>query len=183
MPIRITISGLAGAGKSTVADIITNKLKINRYSTGDYMRTMAAARGVSLIELNKKAETDQSIDNELDGFLKKLEKDKKQEFIIDSRLGFHFIPSAIKVFLKADIKERAKRIFPTKRLTERNTTLNKTIEDMKKRMKLEQDRYKKKYNADYLDFSKYDLVIDTTKISAEEVADKIIKFVKITTKK
>lgn len=176
-PIRITISGEAGSGKSTVADIIANKLRINRYSTGDYMRTMAAARGVTIIKLNKMSETDPAIDRELDDWQKKLEEKKQESFVLDSRLGFHFIPSSIKVFLRAGLNIRAKRIFYMSRLVEQNTTLKKTIADIKKRQVLERERYKEKYGVDCLDFSRYDLVLNTTKLTPEKVADKIIMFV------
>ncbi len=176
-PIRITISGEAGSGKSTVADIIANKLKLKRHSTGDYMRTMAAARGVTIIELNKIGETDPSIDKGLDDWQKKLEKKKDEEFVLDSRLGFHFIPSSIKIFLSADIKVRAERIYNDERLVEENPSLKKTIENIKKRQHLERERYKEKYGIDYLDFSKYNLVLDTTKMTPAEVAEKIIVFV------
>ena len=178
MAIRITISGEAGSGKSTVADIIARKLRINRYSTGDYMRTMAAARGVTIIELNKISETDSSIDKELDDWQKKLETKKDESLVLDSRLGFHFIQSSIKIFLHADLSVRAERIFTTNRLLEENTTLKKTIANIKKRQALERKRYKEKYGVDYLDFSQYDLILDTTKIKPEEVADKIIMFVR-----
>ena len=177
-PMRITISGEAGSGKSTVADIIANKLKINRYSTGDYMRTMAAARGVTIIELNKIGETDPSIDKELDDWQKKLEKKKGESFVLDSRLGYHFIPSSIKFFLEADIHVRAKRIYHDQRLVEENTTIKKTVENIKNRQQLERSRYIKKYGIDYLDFSTYDLVLNTTKMSPQEVAEKIVAFVK-----
>ncbi len=176
--IRITISGEAGSGKSTVADIIANKLKIKRHSTGDYMRTMAAARGITIIEINKIGETDPSIDKDLDDWQKKLEKKKDEAFVLDSRLGYHFIPSSIKVFLEADINVRAERIYNDRRLVEENSTLKKTIENIKKRQQLERERYKEKYGIDYLDFSKYDLVLNTTKMSPAEVAEKIIAFVK-----
>lgn len=181
-PIRITISGQAGSGKSTVADIIANKLRINRYSTGDYMRTMAAARGVTIIKLNKMSETDPAIDRELDEWQKKLEEKKQESFVLDSRIGFHFIPSSIKVFLCADLNIRAKRIFLMNRLVEQNTTMKKTIADIKKRQALERERYKEKYGVDFLDFSRYDLVLNTTKLTPEKVADKIINFTKNTKK-
>ncbi|MBI5072752.1 cytidylate kinase family protein [Candidatus Woesearchaeota archaeon] len=176
-PMRITISGEAGSGKSTVADIIANKLKIKRHSTGDYMRTMAAARGVTIIELNKIGETDPTIDKELDDWQKKLEKKKDESFVLDSRLGYHFIPSSIKIFLEADIQVRAERIYNDQRLVEENTTLKKTIDNIKKRQQLERERYKEKYGIDYLDFTKYDLVLNTTKMSPEDVAERIIRFV------
>lgn len=177
MPLKITISGEAGAGKSTVADILAHKLQINRYSTGDHMRTMAAARGVTLIELNKISETDASIDKELDDWQKKLEK-SAESFVIDSRLGFYFIPSSLKVFLTADEDESAKRIFNSKRLVETNTTLQKTIVNMKKRKNLEKKRYTEKYGVDYFDLTHYDIIIDTTTLTPKEIAEKIVQFLK-----
>ncbi len=177
MPLKITISGESGAGKSTVADILARKLRINRYSTGDHMRTLAAARGVTVVEINKLSETDASIDKELDDWQKKLEK-STESFVIDSRLGFYFIPSSIKIFLCADEQERAKRIFISKRLVETNTTLKKTLTDMKKRKNLEKKRYAHKYDIDYFDLSNYNIVIDTTTLKPEETAEKIIVFVK-----
>ncbi len=176
-PVRITISGEAGSGKSTVADSIANKLKLKRYSTGDYMRTMAAARGVTIIELNKIGERDSSIDKELDNWQKRLEKKKGEAFVLDSRLGFHFIPSSIKIFLHADLEVRSKRIYNDQRFVEENSTLKKTIANIKKRQSLERKRYMEKYGVDYLDFSMYDFVLDTTDMTPEQVAKKIILYV------
>jgi CMP/dCMP kinase len=175
--IRITLSGEAGSGKSTVADIIGNKLKIKRHSTGDYMRTMAAARGVTIIELNKIAENDPTIDKELDDWQIELDKKKNESFVIDSRLGFHFMPSTTKIYLKANFDARAERIFHTKRLTEENLTLEQTKKNIKKREGIHRKRWIEKYGVDYKDFSYYDLVLDTTDLTPEQVADKIIDFV------
>lgn len=177
MALKITISGEIGSGKSTVADILARKLKINRYSTGDHMRTIAAARGITVIEVNKLSETDTSIDKELDDWQINMEN-STESFVIDSRLGFYFIPSSIKIFLTADEQERAKRIFNSKRLVETNTTLKKTLANMKKRKNLEKKRYAQKYDVDYFDLQHYDVVIDTTELTPLQVADKIIQFVK-----
>ena len=73
---------------------------------------------------------------------------------------------------------RAERIYNDQRLVEENTTLKKTIENIKKRQHLERERYKEKYDIDYLDFSKYDFVLDTTNMTPKEVAEYIIAFVK-----
>jgi CMP/dCMP kinase len=75
------------------------------------MREMAMERGISLIELGREAESDGGIiDHILDERQKKLGKEA-DDFIIDGRLAFHFIPEAVKIFLQVESHTAAKRIF------------------------------------------------------------------------
>lgn len=114
----ITISGTAGSGKSTVAKLLAKELDLKHYSIGDLMRKIAEERGLTLLELSKKAEESPDIDQELDK--SQIELGKKQDnFVIDGRLSFHFIPSSYKVFLKVSDNEAAKRIFNEKSNTGR----------------------------------------------------------------
>lgn len=176
--MKITISGALGSGKSTVAKLVASKLKLKHYSTGDFMREMAARRGITLLELGKLAEKDPSVDKELDQRQIQLGKEE-DNFIIDARLGWHFIPNSIKIFLDVADEEAARRIFAEKRSDEKyNLTLKATLENIKKRKNSEMKRYLDYYGVDYSDKKNYDLVIDTTKINAENVAEKIILFVK-----
>jgi len=93
----ITISGMVGSGKSTVAKIIANKLGYGYVSIGDFRRQKAKELGLTINEYNRKGEADFSTDEEADNYLITF-RDKKN-FIIDSRLGFHFIPKSFKIFL------------------------------------------------------------------------------------
>ena len=95
----ITISGTPGSGKSTVAKIIARKLKLEHYSTGDFMRQLAEENKMDVLEFGKLAEKDRSIDEELDQRQINLGMEKK-DFVIDGRLSWHFIPNAIKVFIR-----------------------------------------------------------------------------------
>ena len=174
----ITISGDVGSGKSTVAKIIAKKLGFKHYSTGDFMRSMAKEKKISLMQLGRLAEKSRTIDKELDERQKKLGMEK-DSFVIDSRLGFHFIPNSKKVYLKVNDEIAAERIFSSKRDDEKyNLTLRKTLDNIKERRKSEIMRYKKYYGINLMDLKNYDIVIDTSDITAEEAADRIIKFVK-----
>jgi len=175
----ITLSGTAGSGKSTVGKILAQKLKLKHYSTGDFMRELAKQRNLSLEEIGKIAEGDHSIDTQLDKRQIDLGK-KEDDFIIDGRLSFHFIPNSIKIFLDADLKLRAERIqkdilIKNLRKEERADSLRDIIENMKKREDSERKRYQKYYQVNPYDHKNYDLVIDTSTINAEQVASKIIK--------
>jgi len=178
----ITLSGTAGSGKSTVAKILAQKLKLKHYSTGDFMREIARERNLSLEDLGRIAEGDRSIDAALDK--RQIELGKKEDnFIIDGRLSFHFLPQSIKIFLDADLKVRAERIWRDiqikgLRKEERAQTLREIIEEIKKREESEKKRYQKYYQINPYEKKHYDLIIDTTKITAEEAAEEIIRFIK-----
>jgi predicted cytidylate kinase len=173
----ITISGIAGSGKSTVAKLLAKKLNYKHYSTGDFMREIAKQRKLTLLELSKQAETNNSIDKELDK--KQIELGKtKDNFVIDSRLGFHFIKNSKKVFLKVDLKEAAKRILKEKRKHEQYNDISESEKKIITRINSEDKRYKEYYNINYKDKKHYDLIIDTTNIKPEEIIKKIIEIVK-----
>ncbi|MBI2139666.1 cytidylate kinase family protein [Candidatus Woesearchaeota archaeon] len=173
----VTISGIAGSGKSTVAKLLAKKLGYAHYSVGDLMRAMAKDRGISLLELGRLAEKDKSIDEELDARQIALGREKGN-FVIDSRLGFHFIPHSAKVYLSADIREAARRIFAEQRAHESYRDLGDSLEKIKKRIASEDKRYQSYYTINYRDKRHYDLVVDTTKISAEQVVKKIVGFLR-----
>ncbi len=169
----ITIAGDPGSGKSTVAKLVASRLRLKHVSVGDLLRELAGRRGVSILEISRMAEKDRSVDEYLDSRQRQLAKE--DSLVVDSRLGWHFIPRSFKVFLKVSPEEAGKRIFSARRKIEReNTTLAATIENTKQRKQSELLRYWKYYNLNPFDMSHYDLVIDTTKMQPEEVAGKII---------
>ena len=173
--MRITISGKAGSGKSTIAKLLSDKLNLKHYSIGDLMRAMAIERGMTLLELNRMAEKDKSIDFELDNKLRELGK-TKDNFVIDGRLTAFFIPDAhVRVFLSANDILRAQRILNDKRQQEKSKSLKESINNIKNREESEKKRYKKYYGVDYLDKKFYNFIIDTTKLSPNQVVDKLIK--------
>lgn len=174
----ITISGRAGSGKSTVAKLLSERLKLRHYSIGDIMREMASEKGLSLLELNGLAERDKSIDLELDNKLKELGR-SKDNFAVDGRLAAFFIPHAeIRIFLDADLRVRAERILNDKRQQEKSSSIKETMASIKKREESEKKRYKDYYGADYLDKKLYNYVVDTTRLTPKQVVGRIIKFVK-----
>jgi len=173
----ITINGTAGSGKSTVAKLLAKKLDYKHYSMGDFQREIAEEKGISLLELGKLEEKDKSIDEEVDQMQIDLGR-KEDNFVIDSRLGFHFIPNSIKIFLDADFEERAKRILADTIRKEHNVNLKTTKQNIKTREASEKKRYKEYYNINPYDKKHYDLIIDTTKLTPEQVVDKIIKFLR-----
>jgi cytidylate kinase len=86
--------------------------------------------------------------------------------VLDSRIGWHFLPDAIRIFVRVDIREASRRIFRSKRGIEKeNLSYSKTLSNTRRRIQSEALRYKKYYGIDVNDLSNYDIVIDTTGMS------------------
>lgn len=173
----ITISGKPGTGKSSVAKRLAEKLHLKHYSTGDLMRQMTVERKMSLIQLSELAQKDPSIDRELDERQKKLGK-TEDNFIIDARIAFHFIPQSIKIFCDANIDIAAQRVFKSKRNEEKLPSVEATKKELIKRIESEKGRYKKYYGVDYYDMKNYDLVIDTDGVTVEDMVKTVLDFLK-----
>lgn len=179
----ITISGEPGAGKSTVAKIISKKLGLKYFSIGSFLREIALKRNKGIVEINKLAEEDLEIDKYLDSKL--VEISKKDNYVVDSRIAFYFIPKSIKIFLKCDEKIAAERI--SKELKNNNGTrvsenylgFDDVLKSIRLRKRSELTRYKKTYRIIYNDLKNYDLVIDTTNLTPKKTAKIILSFVKL----
>jgi len=175
----ITLSGDPGSGKSVVGKGIAEKLNLKQYSAGGFMRQIAEERGISLQELLKIAEKDFSIDDEVDKKVVGLSK-KEDNFILDSRIAFHFVPKAIKIFLKTDTKKAAERIWRDIQNNKRNAEKHfKSLEEVRQsvieRQKSESQRYDRYYKINHLDMKNYDIVIDATNMTIWEEIDAVLK--------
>jgi cytidylate kinase len=179
----ITISGLPGSGKSSVAKLLAKRLKMKRYYMGEMRREIARNKGITLEELNRLGENEGWTDKTVDDYQRELGK-KEDNFIIEGRTSFFFIPNSIKIFLDVDIRTGAKRIFKVienEGASKRNEGDFKTIDEAEKaiseRIRSDRKRYKKYYGIDFLDKSHYDMVIDTTNLEISQVVEKIIRMI------
>ncbi len=170
----VTISGRPGSGKSVVAARVANSLGIPHVSAGDFMREMAEERGVSILQLSRSAQEREDIDREIDERTVRL-AETGGDFVMDARLGWHFAPDSVKVFLDVRPHVAAQRIFDARRGSElENVDLQTTMTAIESRTESERDRYLNYYGLDYTDHAHYDLVIDTSDIGVDEVVTRII---------
>jgi len=174
----ITIGGDAGSGKTTVSEMLAKKLKYSFHSMGTMFRRIAIFQGLPVEELEKHASEHPHIDKDLDDFQKKL-GENEDNFVLESRLGWKFIPHSFKIFLKVDEELAAERVLKDhldgKRKSEREfETLKEALAAIRQRRKLDLARYKKLYKVNHLDPKHYDLVIDTTGKTVEQVTKEIL---------
>lgn len=171
----ITISGKPGSGKSSTADKVADMLGYARYSSGDMVRNLLQRKGLTLAEYNHKAENEHALDDKVDEFLRNLRS--KSNIVIDSRLGFYWIPESFKVYLDLDIQVATVRIYKDAMSNDMRTksgeiadSLDSVARQVKTRMETEQRRFKDMYGVDPYNPSHFDLVIDTARHSPQTVA-------------
>lgn len=171
----ITISGKPGSGKSSTADKVADMLHYTRHSSGDMVRTILQRQGLTLKEYNEKAMDDHALDTKIDEYLRNLRN--KNDIVIDSRLGFYWIPESFKVYLDLDIQVATVRIYKDAvsnnmrmKSGEKVNSLDLVAKQVKGRMETERERFRTLYNVDPYNTSRFDLVIDTSRHSPQTVA-------------
>lgn len=181
----ITINGMPGSGKTTVAKKLAKKLGYRHFYIGGIRRQMARKMGLTLEEFNKLGEKKIFTDKKVDDYQKKLGK-TKDNFVIEGRTSFYFIPHSIKIFLYCSNMTGAKRIWNDlkKQAKARNEAKNLSdykdvLKSVKNRIKSDVYRYKKYYKLDIFNKKHYDLWLKTDKLSKEEEFKKVYNFIKI----
>jgi cytidylate kinase len=171
----ITISGKPGSGKSSTADKVAELLGYTRHSSGDMVRSVLAKHHMTLEEYNAKAMNDHDLDAEVDEQLRAL-RDKK-DIVVDSRLGFYWIPESFKVYLDLDLDIATARIFKDSvsnsmrgSVEFKSNSLSDVATQVRERMLTEQSRFRQLYGVDPYAKSHFDLVIDTSRQNPQSVA-------------
>ena len=173
----ITTQGQAGSGKSSISRLLAKRLHYRHYSVGDFRRQIARKHGLTIIQLNKLGETEDWTDREPDKLQEELGK-KQDNFVIDGRTCFFFIPRSFKVYLHADLAVRAKRVFQDERKAEGYSSMSDAERELVSRERSDVHRYKKYYGIDTSDMKNYDLVIDTTNLTKKQIVERILEALK-----
>ena len=184
----ISFNGDHASGKSTIAKRVAQTLNYPHFYMGQIFRDMAKERDMTVEEFDKICRTDPSFDKQLDDYVIKL-AEKNNNFAIESRTAWHFIPESIKIYLKVSDREAAKRVF--KELSNENRknesknfdSDDKIFESLKNRKKNDDARYMKHYGLDIRKESNYDFILDTTHLSIEDVFRKVIAFINLKSSK
>jgi len=171
----ITLSGKPGSGKSSTADKVAELLQYTRHSSGDMVRSVLKRNGLTLEQYNNQAASNHDLDDQIDEELRKLRD--LNDIIVDSRLGFYWLPESFKVYLDLDIDVATARIYNDVSSNESrqgvgtsSTSLSDVSHQVKDRMQTEQTRFKKLYGVDPYDERHFDLIIDTSRHNPHSVA-------------
>lgn len=171
----ISITGALGSGKSTVAKNICAKNGFSYFSTGTIQRKIAEERGIDTLQLNQLCGSDKSVDDLIDGRLRQMNVDGTTDIVLDSRLAWFFVGKSFKVYLTALPSVAADRVFhDDKRVGEPTGDQLEVMKNLLERQRVENERFKRFYNADCFDLNNFDIIVDSSKSTVDEIADLII---------
>ena len=167
----ISITGRLGSGKSTICNLLKDNYGYQIYSTGAVQREYARAHGLTTLELNQRMKEHPNLDAELDNTVTKISIERKDEnLIFDSRMAWHFAKDTFKIFLTIEPCEAAKRVMANQRGDEEKyATEEEACEKLIERSRVERARFMNIYGVDYYDYNNFDLVIDTTEKTPDEI--------------
>ena len=175
--MHITITGNLGSGKSTICKLLNENYQFEVYSTGKVQRELARQMNMTTLELNQLMCSDKKYDKMIDDETARISRENRDKHIIfDSRLAWHFVERSFKVFVSVSLEVAAERVMNDHRgAEEKYTTMEEAKALLAERAATECRRYKDIYDLNYMDFSNYNLIIDSTDCSPDKIAEIIIR--------
>ncbi len=165
---KITIFGLAGAGKSSVGKLLAKKLGADFISSGNLYREEAKSRGLTLSEFEVFCLKDDSLDRALDNKMKEYGC-THDHFVAESRLAWFFISDSIKIKLDCDFNTRVGRV-----VSRDQVSLEHALKETNLREAAHLERFRQYYGISRYDADEnFDHIIDTTHSCPEDVVEKI----------
>lgn len=175
----ITIGGNLGAGKTTLAAKLSEALHYEELYMGGIFRQMAAEKNLTIEQFYAELKSDPAVEQAVDKRQATLMRER-DNVVVQGRVAWYFAKSSpfgvLNVLLTVDPAVGARRS------GERKENIGKTTDEMvivtAEREKVERERYAMLYGIkDHLDPAHYDLVLDTTSLTIDQVFEKVLSAV------
>jgi cytidylate kinase len=165
----ITVSGMAGTGTTTIAQLIAKEMNIHYCYPHPLHRERSKKESISLNESFAQSTNEENYEIEI----ATLEASMKGNVVIDSRLAGYCAGgfANFKIFVECDEDKRAERMAQRDSIS-KEAALN----DIRERDELVIKKLKQLYNVDITDTSIYDMVLDNS-CSMEELEQKVKEIV------
>ncbi len=141
-------------------------LKVVNYT----FRDLAADIGVSFEEIHEQSQQNRTFDYLTD--LNQIRLSLQPKVVVGSRLAAWLVNADLRVWLQASLEERAKRIF--RREVDKGLTYESVLYRTLQRDEQNRKRYLRLYGIDSNDRSDFDIIINTEKLTAEQVSSLIV---------
>jgi cytidylate kinase len=161
MGLTIAISGLHGAGTTTVAQALAEAFNLRYLSAGMIFRQLAKEKGMSLSEFSKIAEQDPQIDREIDDRTQR--EAESGDVVIDAYIAGWVArrQADLAIYLHAPLEVRALRI-----ANRESRPYEEILEETQAREQSQHSRFQEFYGIDVTDTRLFDLVLNTERFNA-----------------
>jgi cytidylate kinase len=170
---KITIFGLAGTGTSTVGKRLAAELGYSYHSPGAAFRRKAAELGMNLYQFVELCSREPKYNRELDEEIK-IFGEQNDDFLVESRLAWYFIPDSFKIKLVCKLEARLERVAKRDGVS---------LEEARKKTLFREEEGRKQYQeiygiTDFAPDSLFDCVIDTTTTPVPDIVSSILRSLK-----
>jgi cytidylate kinase len=167
----VAIGGPPGGGKSTAGRRVVTALGLEYRSAGDVFRAEAAARAMDVEAFNRFAEVHPEVDRQLDDTMQGLARpgvllDGRIQGALCRRRG---VP-VYSILVTAEEDQRARRV-----AARDGQSVDEARRRIRERAESERRRYRELYGID-VDTETGDFAIDSTSLSADRVAEAIVRY-------
>ena len=167
-PLRIAISGHSGCGNTTATKNVgeTLGLAVVNYT----FRDLACDLRVPFEEIQRQASETRVFDFLTD--LNLIRASLRPRVVVGSRLAAWLVDADLRVWLQAPLETRASRIY--QREKEKAPSYEAVLYRTLQRDEQNRRRYLELYGLDINDHSDFDIIINTEKLTAEQVSSLIV---------
>ena len=167
----VAVSGPPGSGKTTYAKRLAQDLGLEYHSAGSIFRRIARERGLTLEELSRLAEKDPSIDLEIDRTT--LELAQRGGVVIEGHLVAWVLArlADVLIYVKAPLPVRVERV-----ARREGVSRSEAADEILVREVSQLTRFAAYYGLDVRDLSFFDVVVDTSTLTPDEVYSIILRY-------
>ncbi|MFX1564971.1 MAG: (d)CMP kinase [Promethearchaeota archaeon] len=161
MGLTIAVSGMHGAGTTTIATALAEAFNLRYISAGMIFRQLAKEKGFSLTEFSKIAEDNPQIDQEIDD--RTQHEAEAGNVVIDAYIAGWVARrhADITIYLRAPLEVRVLRIAERE-----NRKYEEILEETQIREESQKTRFQEFYGIDVTDTRLFDFVLNTEHFNA-----------------